>query len=1769
MAWDFSKPEKENNTKINKWDFSKPAYELAPTVPRQEVEIPAPTITPSYTPLAQMKDIARGTMPDISKMPELPAPEPSVSQKAIEALARATREAKVSPEFEKQYGWMARPPEVTAPAVAEPAVKAPDLVTGAAPVRKVEAERPDIVTGAAPKVAEPKQVTPVTPMLTEPEMSKLFRKPVKELSAGQKITEKTIQTIGDILGYIPIGTIEALRLPEIVTKFTGESPDKYKAEAENAVQQYAKVVGSIIPYFAVGGVVSGPVSGTTSSILSKVAPKLAKGFAGRVIPAVAGKAAMGGIVSTYQQAVKGLTQPEEFVLADAAKDIGTDIVRFGMFGLVSSGAGQPVREGILKALPEAMKQGAVTWNLSNLLAAAAGGSVTGATVGALDTALHYINNPEEFDRAQAMGDLLTTTLFFAGLDVLFTLKTMASPSAWNWQYGKQTGAAAKAPRPEGYKFAAHESEFKNNDVMFKSGTWNPTEEGYQEIKEGYGVWIKPGTGDQRYEMAKVGEWYVPKHEAMKKGVLDAVIKTAQDITGRPTPKVAPAGLLPGTPAEAPAVPAERILPAKTPEAVPEAIQLPEAAKEVSPEERRKSLALRAEVEQLTPEEKDEVIRDLRTAHFTDELTGLKNKAAYMADEKQPFQAFIDLDNLKWVNDNIGHGAGDTLIKTFAEALPEGAYHLSGDEFVIQGKSEEELSSFLSRLETQLGKQVVRLEGDKKSIDKKGIGFSYGIGETLDKAETELKKHKEARLAKGERAGRGEVPKGIAEKPTVSDTRVKGYVPATLNTWGQAVSVRNFDYHATKEAAEKELEELKSKIPGEVLVVKEVMAEKRVIKAEEAPKETTTVKPEAEKPAEVKAEAPIVAPKSLKNLQEQMAKVSPGKIGQEKAEALGALVKGVAAYRGLDPDEYVRQRFRGVVKGGVPAEDALFKRMESDDKNIPLEPASKEFVPPQKTVKAYKLFRTLKSHPNKIFPLFIGKTKPTPIGEWVQAEFLPTKGYAERPGWHAGVLPYAPHLMKKDGTMQEGRVWAEVELPADKDWQAIADVSKTRDIRDKVPEGGHYRFKTNKMQGDAWIIGGAIKVNRVLSPDEVRSILKEKAPEIQYKMVEGVPVASVEFDNDAKALIRALKSPNVAAMVHELGHVFRRDLTPGDLAVVEKWAGVIDGAWTKEAEEKFANGFEKYLLEGKSPTPNMKTVFEKFKQWLTEIYRNAVKLKVELSDSVRKVFDRMVGGKSIAKEEAPLSVKPKAVKPAEVKPEALKPPAKPELPKVEVEKDLPSTLKDAGFRTAEEAQLSFEAESMGLKAFKKEFPKLNKKILKQYTSAVKPEQAFKDLTDKIKNINKENLDEIKLDLQMFALKKLTPEERGQVKAFIKDTKKLLNKIPLRPEYKKEIDNLLEDVDWKVFRRTHKRIDRLEKTRDFLAKNPDAYMPKKALRELEILSKKPLADMSFSEIENMFGAVKQFARLSQLKDKLIVKQKLKETKKTVDEIGKEIETSHSPVYLKETRRADPKPSIIKQFHDLHKMVETLTFGIEGKEGGPLQKLFYNDFHAGVREETRLYNEAEDMLINVTKNYDIIPWSGFFNMRKSGIDWVKTPLKAHGKHIELTPAEVMGLYLHSKNEENKAAILEGGIKLRRYRGLGIIKVTEKQLNDTVSLLTKGQKAVADKMGEYLDTVQKDAMNKTSLLLTGNEVARVINYWRKAHPREELSLEEREMLKRYHSVRVLEDRGFLKQRTGSKAAIYLEDAFAQFVTSAKDGALYSGLAVPIRNARAILSNK
>jgi hypothetical protein len=68
---------------------------------------------------------------------------------------------------------------------------------------------------------------------------------------------------------------------------------------------------------------------------------------------------------------------------------------------------------------------------------------------------------------------------------------------------------------------------------------------------------------------------------------------------------------------------------------------------------------------------------------------------------------------------------------------------------------------------------------------------------------------------------------------------------------------------------------------------------------------------------------------------------------------------------------------------------------------------------------YKLFRERKD--GTIGSLFINRKAKLLLNKWLSSDNYPTKGFAERPGWHICKEPNAPHLSMKN------RAWYKVEF----------------------------------------------------------------------------------------------------------------------------------------------------------------------------------------------------------------------------------------------------------------------------------------------------------------------------------------------------------------------------------------------------------------------------------------------------------------------------------------------------------------------------------------------------------------------------------------------------------------------------------------------------------------------------------------------------------------------------------------------------------------------
>lgn len=127
--------------------------------------------------------------------------------------------------------------------------------------------------------------------------------------------------------------------------------------------------------------------------------------------------------------------------------------------------------------------------------------------------------------------------------------------------------------------------------------------------------------------------------------------------------------------------------------------------------------------------------------------------------------------------------------------------------------------------------------------------------------------------------------------------------------------------------------------------------------------------------------------------------------------------------------------------------------------------------------------------------------------------------------------------------------------------------------------------------------------------------------------------------EGRKVITLLKTADASTFIHETGHAWLEDLmkdakdaqAPADLVAdartVRDWLGAEQGkAITRAQHEKFARGFERYMMEGIAPSRPLGRVFAQFKQWLTTIYRTVSRLRSPITDDIRGVFDRMLSEK---------------------------------------------------------------------------------------------------------------------------------------------------------------------------------------------------------------------------------------------------------------------------------------------------------------------------------------------------------------------------------------------------------------------------------------------------------------------------------------------------------------------------------------------------------------
>lgn len=243
-------------------------------------------------------------------------------------------------------------------------------------------------------------------------------------------------------------------------------------------------------------------------------------------------------------------------------------------------------------------------------------------------------------------------------------------------------------------------------------------------------------------------------------------------------------------------------------------------------------------------------------------------------------------------------------------------------------------------------------------------------------------------------------------------------------------------------------------------------------------------------------------------------------------------------------------YRGQLRADIPAEriDEVVKELtklgvkvkeeRTDDDTLYRSDDTlyriREEEAPKNTGIGYKVF-VLKN--GELFPPMVANPNgdATPVGVWLDADAAPIAGQSKtgrtqvkaggkgtqggsgklayRPGWHLGEIPYALQFNRNDENGERtlfpaNFVWAEVEYANDVDYQEEA-MSYGYNQNGKfqhsyaglprVPENGAYKYRTNpNPETDPWIITGAMRVKRLLTPTEVDEMVKAAGREPQRR-----------------------------------------------------------------------------------------------------------------------------------------------------------------------------------------------------------------------------------------------------------------------------------------------------------------------------------------------------------------------------------------------------------------------------------------------------------------------------------------------------------------------------------------------------------------------------------------------------------------------------------------------------------------------------------------------
>lgn len=640
---------------------------------------------------------------------------------------------------------------------------------------------------------------------------------------------------------------------------------------------------------------------------------------------------------------------------------------------------------------------------------------------------------------------------------------------------------------------------------------------------------------------------------------------------------------------------------------------------------------------------------------------------------------------------------------------------------------------------------------------------------------------------------------------------------------------------------------------------------------------------------------------------------------------------------------------------------------------------------------------------------------------------------------------------------------------------------------------------------------------------------------------GKAKGAVDINREGNAVIWATGAADISTGLHELAHVARRTILNRDIApnnrpgitdehitIAEQWAGAEGGQWTREAEERFARGFERYMRDGSAPTKQLKGLFDTIRKWLGSIYRRikGSNIDIGISPEMRKVYDALV-----SRGDPGITIETSAAKKARQRAQAAQKLRDDVRNQRKIEEDIRNQV-------VQQAKEVLPVDQRG-------------KVITQVRDARTPATLRKGM---------ERIAQVAADAEKT-------QALNELAKAMKDAKA----AKLRPEYQAVVDNLTEELSLRKI--TEKTRRALRATAEYLENNENAIIPPAVIERLKLLNQTAAAELTADEIRDVAKSVNFAIAVSKLKNQLIASKRAR----TQEELAERILTQMDQRVGKMKERS---PRLTRRLFNKLLNRQTLSEGPKRSlssmlllEAGTrpevlmehlspdLRDLIWEDIGVQahhVEEKTKWeFRDALEKAVNAAA-----PNRMFTN---SFENWRHEELKLqarNGQRVTITRDEAIWIYTVMRDPSNREILQRTGITLDRTDA--DYKIDPEAVDE---LIGPAERAISDHMFQQFNGDMKRILNTPFVDVYGFEIATNENYVPRNIDMYRAETKVDPLIVLARSVESsLTSWGHLKQRVGANAPLRIRGALDVYMDHVDHVSRIAAYLAPVTNAHAIL---